>query len=153
MTKLAEGLILRADMQKRTSQLKDRVIRNTKVQEGDRPAENPAELIAEFERTASELTDLIQRINRTNNVTLLQSGLTLADALAERDALKLRHAFYSTTASTATVTQKMYSRTEIRLVSTVDVAEMQQQADRAAREHRELDSKIQAANWLTELLD
>ncbi len=153
MTKLAEALILRADMQKRLAQLKARIERNVKVQEGDAPAENPAALMTEFEAVSAELTKTIQRINRTNSNTPLSNGLTLADALAERDTLKLRHAMFSSIANAATVQQQQYSRSEIRFVSVVDVAEIQQQADSLARQHRELDALIQAANWATELSD
>jgi hypothetical protein len=58
--RLAEALILRADAQKRIEHLKQRLLRNAKVQEGDVPAENPAELIGELDRIAAELTRLIQ---------------------------------------------------------------------------------------------
>jgi hypothetical protein len=61
--KLAEALILRADCQKRIAQLKSRLLTNAKVQEGDAPAETPQDLIVELERAASELLDLIKRIN------------------------------------------------------------------------------------------
>ena len=44
--KLAEALILRADSQKRFEQLKQRVVRSAKVQEGDEPPENPRDLLA-----------------------------------------------------------------------------------------------------------
>ena len=67
--KLAEALILRADCQKRIAQLKSRLLTNAKVQEGDAPAETPQDLIVELERAASELLDLIRRINRTNSAT------------------------------------------------------------------------------------
>jgi len=46
--KLAEALMLRADIQKRIDQLKQRLLRNVKVQEGDRPAENPEALLSEL---------------------------------------------------------------------------------------------------------
>lgn len=58
--KLAEALILRADYQKRIEQLKQRLLRNAKVQEGDDPAENPSELIDELEQVAADLQSLIQ---------------------------------------------------------------------------------------------
>ena len=69
--KLAEALILRADCQKRIAQLKSRLLTNAKVQEGDAPAETPQDLIVELERAASELLDLIKRINKTNSATFL----------------------------------------------------------------------------------
>src|SRR5256885_8814212 len=56
-----------ADCQKRIAQLKSRLLTNAKVQEGDAPAETPQDLIVELERAASELLDLIKRINKTNS--------------------------------------------------------------------------------------
>ena len=46
--KLAEALNLRADLQKRIANLKERLIKNAKVQEGDTPSENPHTLINEL---------------------------------------------------------------------------------------------------------
>jgi hypothetical protein len=152
MMKLAEALILRADCQKRLEQLKARIIRGAKVQEGDQPAENPQELIAELERVAGELADLVKRINRTNSTTLFRDGKTIADALAERDAMVFRRGLYSDLALAASVTQERYIRTEVKFVSTVNVGEAQKQADALAKAYRELDARIQELNWQTELV-
>lgn len=151
--KLAEALILRADCQKRIEQLRQRLLRNAKVQEGDKPAEEPTELIQELERVSTELTHLIKCINKTNSAIELESGVTLSDALAIRDTLKLRHGVYRELAQAAIITQDRYSKSEVKFKSTVNVAEIQKQADQLAKEHRELDSKIQGANWLTELIE
>ncbi len=150
--KLAESLILRADCQKRLAQLKARAESSAMVQEGDQPAENPAELIAELETVARELADLIKRINRTNSVTLFEGERTVSDVLAERDVLAMRRKLYADLAEAATVQQNRYMRTEVKYVSTVNVAENQKRADALAREYRELDARIQALNWDTELM-
>ncbi|HKG26908.1 MAG TPA: DIP1984 family protein [Thermomicrobiales bacterium] len=151
--KLAEALILRADAQKRIEQLKQRLLRNAKVQEGDTPAENPRDLIAELDRVAADLTRLIRQINRTNAATVLADGSVVSDALARRDVLAKQHAVYRDLAATATVDQTRYSRSEVKFVSTVDVAATQRRADDLARQHRELDAAIQAANWSIDLLE
>ena len=149
--KLAEALILRADGQKRFEQLKQRVVRSAKVQEGDEPPEKPQELLAELERLATELVDLIQRINRTNAATEYAPGKTLSDALAERDVLVLRREAYSVLAQAAAVTQDRYSKSEVKFKSTVNVAEIQRQVDALAKAYRETDARIQEINWQTEL--
>lgn len=151
--KLAEALILRADYQKRIEQLKQRLKQNAKVQEGDTPAEQPADLLAELESIAAELTLLIQRVNRTNSVTLLAGAQTLADALALRDVTKIRLGVYRELAQAASITQARATRTEVKFYSTVNVGDVQQQADRLAKAYRELDAQIQAANWLTDVLE
>ena len=150
--KLAEALILRADYQKRFEQLEARAKASAMVQEGDQPAENPAELLAELEALARELAELIKRINRTNSVTLFEGERTISDVLAERDVLAMRRELYAGIARAATVQQNRYMRTEVKYVSTVNVAENQKRADALAREYREFDARIQALNWQTELL-
>jgi hypothetical protein len=151
--KLAEALIWRADAKKRLEQLKMRLLRNAKVQEGDAPAEDPAALLAEYERLAGEFTQIIQRINRTNSATPLRDSLTLADALAVRDVLSLRVETLRNLAQAATITQDRYTKSEVKFRSTVNVAELQQQVNQFAQEHRELDARIQEANWYTDLLE
>ena len=119
--KLAEALILRADAQKRIEQLRQRLNSNAQIQEGDTPAEDPKTLITEFEQVTSTLTRLIQRINATNVAVYLENGMSIADALAQREVLKLKHGVYNGLAQSATTTQSRYSLSEIRLRSTVDV--------------------------------
>jgi hypothetical protein len=151
--KLAEALIQRADDQRRVEQLKQRIINNVKVQEGDDPAEDPNVLLAEMERITAQLVELVQRINRTNSATVLGPGdMTIADAIAERDNLRLRQGVYKSAAEAGVIRQDRYSKSEVRFQSTVDVADMQQQADDLAQAIRKLDTRIQGANWEIDLL-
>ena len=150
---LAEALIARADMQKQLAQVKARLAQNVKVQEGDQPAESPQVLLGQFDRVSAELTHLVQRINRTNSGTAFSAEKSLADVLADRDALKSRHTMLRSIAQEAIVTHTRFTRSEVRFTSTVDVAALQSQADDLARQHRALDSAIQAKNWSTELLN
>lgn len=151
--KLAEALIQRADNQKRIEQLRVRLNQNVKVQEGDKPAEEPQALLAELDRLSTDLLALIQRINRTNAATKMPgSDMTIADAIALRDVLKIRQTTYNATAQAAAVTQDRYSKSEVRFESTVNVGALQQTADDLARQYRELDTQIQEMNWQTELL-
>jgi len=142
----------RADLQKRLEQLKQRLVKNARIQEGDKPEEDPVELQAELEKSAQELTVLIQRINRTNAASRFGDRM-LADALAERDVLKIRYNAYRELASAASTTQGRTTRSEVKFVSTVSVGAIQRKADDLAKQYRELDTRIQEADWLTELLD
>jgi hypothetical protein len=151
--KLAEALILRADYQKRIEQVRQRIYQNAKLQEGDQPDEDPQGLLAQFESMLTALTKLIQQINRTNSTTPFDATMMLSDALALRDELRLRHDTYRTLAQNASTRADRYSRTEIKVISSVNVAEIQQQADLTAQLHRELDTKLQALNWTTDLVE
>jgi hypothetical protein len=149
--KLAEALIQRADAKKRLEQLRQRLIRSAKVQEGETAPENPQDLLSEMDALLKELTDLIQRINRTNSSTPFDSSNTLTDALAERDSLGLRRSLLSSLMQAAQP-QNRYGRMEIKESPTVSIAELQKQSDDLARQHRELDTAIQHMNWNVDLL-
>ena len=87
--KLAEALQERADLNRRIQQLQQRLENNAMVQEGEQPAEDPAELLAELDGCAASLETLITRINLTNCQTQV-GGESLTALLARRDVLKLK---------------------------------------------------------------
>jgi hypothetical protein len=148
-------LILRADLQKRQHQLRERLVRNARVQEGDAPAEDPQALFVEFRRVLAEFMGLVQRVNRTNAATQFQPGVTITDALAQRDALTAEKAALDSVIAQAssTTTDYRYGRSEIKYVATVNVTDLQRQADDVARRVRELDIAIQQANWQIDVIE
>ena len=95
---------------------------------------------------------LIQRINKTNSAVVFGDGLTISDALAERDVLALQRTAYANLAQAAAVTQGRLTRSEIKYVSTVNVTEIQKLTDELAKKYRDLDARIQELNWQTELV-
>ncbi len=151
--KLAEALILRSDCEKRLAQLRDRLSRSVKVQEGEEPPENPQELLAELNAITNELADLITRINKTNSQENIEEGKTISDALAERDITMKKRNVYEFIISEASYQQNRYSSSEIKYVSTVNIKVLQTEMDLMSRQYRELDTKIQQANWNIELVD
>ena len=151
--KLAEALILRADIQKRIEQIKQRITRNAKVQEGEQPAEDPNKLLIELQELAEQWMKLVQQINKTNNVTSYDDSLNLVDAIAIRDKLKMLQNVYLSLAKEATITQTRYSKSEVRFKSSVKVANIQKKADELAKEYRIVDTAIQTLNWNTDLIE
>ena len=150
--KLAEALILRSDLQKRIEQLRVRLNNNAKVQENDEPSENPEELLNELDNNINQLKILIKQINRTNCVTV-SNGQTLADLIAERDTLTLKSNILRGFLNIAGQKVNLYSTTEIKIMSTVDVPALQKELDQLSKKIRETDTELQQANWLTELLE
>ncbi len=147
---LAEALNLRANLQERISQVRERIIDNVKVQEGDKPMESPEVLFVELNDLFIQLQELIYRINKTN-MTAVVDGKTLTELIAARDVLKLKIAAYRAIVGNSLIKVDRYSHNEIRFVRTIDAAAIQKQVDSMAKEYRELDIKIQQANWATEL--
>ena len=65
----------------------------------------------------------------------------------------LRHAILNEAAQHASFRQGRYSKSEVRFVTPLDVAQLHRAADDLARERRELDAKIQAKNWEADLVE
>ncbi len=149
--KLAEALQLRADLQKRMAQLAARLYDNATVQEGEAPAEDPGALWTEYEDCAAQLESLMARINRTNCETRTERG-TLTELLARRDCLKMRVETCRNFLGSASSLTRRATRSEIKILSAVSVPDYRKRADDLARDLRETDGAIQAANWTTELL-
>ncbi|GAB2854470.1 DIP1984 family protein [Actinoallomurus bryophytorum] len=153
--KLAEALAERAEATRRVERLRARVVGSARYQEGETPAENAADLLAEAGEALDSLESLIRRINRTNAAVSMGRDGTVTDALARRDVLRLRHGVVTAAADAAagqrgTVRQL---RSELMMLSALPVADLRAQADVLAREIRELDLRIQRTNWEADLLD
>ena len=150
--KLANALSERADVQKRLAQLAVRMNNNAKVQEGQKPAEDPAVLLKELDALCGRMDKLVAAINLTNSRTV-SGGVTLTELLSRRDALKQRLSILRSFLDTASSKIDRYSRSEIVIESTVSVAKLQKQLDQLSKELRELDEKIQELNWTTDLIE
>ncbi|WP_341646725.1 DIP1984 family protein [Thauera sp. SDU_THAU2] len=107
--KLAEALTERAELSRKIQDLRERIIRNAKHQEGDKPAEDPSELLKEYEKVTKEFIKLVVAINKTNQTIILSCGEPMIDALAKRDALKLQHSLYKSLATEATPNRLMHN--------------------------------------------
>ncbi|WP_299570909.1 DIP1984 family protein [uncultured Leptotrichia sp.] len=150
--KIAEALILRADIQKRISQLKTRLNNNAKVQENEEPAENPEFLLTELDDLISQLNDLIIKINRTNTFSKID-GISLVELIAKKDTLSQKAVILREFIEIASQKINLYSSTEIKVFSTVNVPAQQKQLDKLSKEIRETDTKLQQANWTIDLIE
>lgn len=150
--KLAEALQERADLSTRISILENRLRSNALVQEGEKPAEEPYELLEELDRCSADMERLISSINLTNS-TAMSEGETITELIARKDVLSRKLSIYRDFVQTAGQTVQRATRSEIKIVSTVNVRELQQKADAMAKELRLLDNRIQQLNWTTELIE
>lgn len=149
--KLATALSERASLQVRLNELQIRLNANAKVQEGDVPAENPVELIAEKDRILDELENLVTRINLTNSRTEYD-GVTITELISKRDRMKKDVNIMRSFLNNASSKIDRYSKTEILIKSTVDISKYQKKLDIISKELRQIDEKIQELNWTTELI-
>ena len=150
--KLAEALLERADLQRRIEALQSRIVANASSQEGEEPAEDPAELLVEVTRALAALEGLVTAINLANTTATTTEGLPLTAALARRESLRSRHSILGRAADAA-AGERGYRqmRSELRRLPALPVRELREQADVVARELRALDVAIQRTNWEVDL--
>lgn len=139
-------------MQKKLSELINRICINARTQEGDDTAENPNALMEEMEKLNVKLCDLIQKINNTNSSVPFEDG-TLSDAIAKRDSLMRRINACEKIYTTATEKPNRYTLHEVRYVNNINIPKLRKMMDNLSAEYRKLDTKIQEANWNTELIE
>ena len=150
--KLAEALQERSDLNMKISQLKGRLANNAIVQEGEQPAENPAELLAELDKAAQRLEFIISKIN-LSNCTIKVDGKTLTEIIAKKDCLAEKASVLQSLIAVASRPVNRISRTEIKMLSTINVAEIQKESDRISSEIRSLNTTLQQTNWTADLIE
>ena len=149
--KLAEALQERADLNRKLDELRERLSNNVIVQEGEKPLEDPNELLAQFDGAVARLEELMERINRTNAATV-DGDKTITALIARRDALTQQLRTYRSAVNWASQTGHRARGTEIKVLSAVNVRALQKKSDELARELRITDNRLQELNWKTELL-
>ena len=151
--KLAEALIIRADLKRRIEQTRERMYDNIIIQEGSKSNENTEDLINIFLDLQEELKNIINKINKTNNTLKFDNNKTISDVIVEREMILSKRNFLANVVKRASEPQVRYSNTEIRNIPTVNVIKIQKQVDKLSKEYRELDIKLQAKNWEVDLVE
>ncbi|EGV44695.1 septicolysin [Bizionia argentinensis JUB59] len=146
-TKLAEGLLLRADLMKKIEHLQNRIRPVLIVSDDKLPQEDPEKLMAQLRNAIQALESIIIRINKTNNETHVEGEGSLMEALAKRDSLKMLSERLRYIRQAAQINNSG----ESNLKTTISIKKLQIEMDQTGRAFREIDSKIQEINWLTEL--
>ncbi len=150
--KLAEALQIRSDLQKRISQMGSRLSNNATVQEGSAPAENPLELLKELDGMLSQHEDMVARINLTNSTVMNERGKSITELIARRDTLQKRVQMLRDLVNSASQLTERFRLSEIRTVSTINVAETQKKVDELSKRLREEDLALQQLNWNVDLI-
>lgn len=150
--KLAEALLIRADMQKKLASLKSRIEKNIQVQEGEKPDEDPQDLMKEAQQVNNELHQLISQIQQTNATAMLDDDKSMLAVLIERDTLLERHKIIMSALNKARQLNQRYSPREIKWLVTIPVKDLQKQADDVSGKIRQVNTRIQSANWQIDLV-
>lgn len=150
--KLAHALQERADINIKIEQLKTRLLNNALVQEGEKSSENPIELLKELDNSIKRLEYLISRINITNASTYTSNGKSITELIALKDTISLKISVYREFLNSASSTTSRYARSEIKIISNINVKKFQKNLDLLSKELRNIDNSIQELNWNVELV-
>ena len=150
--KLAEALQERADLNRKIDELRARLQNQALVQEGEKPAEDPDALLREMTESLDRLEYLMRQINKTNGVYTVE-GETLTALIARKDMLRLKQSVYRDIVHAASQSTSRARNTEIRILPTVNVVQLQKEADALSKALRLVDNRIQQANWMAELIE
>jgi len=153
--KLAEALQERADLNKKINDLRGRLNQNSLVQEGEIPNEDPNVLMQELEEleaAIARLQQLIKDINLTNCATIVE-GRSLTQIIAEKEGAIMRLSAYRALADSASAINYRARGSEIKMMATVNVSELQKTADTISKEIRTLDNLLQSTNWTVDLIE
>ncbi len=148
--KLAEALIERSDVQKRLVQLNDRLKASSKIQEGNDPPEKPDELLRELDFLIERYEYLVLKINVTNASCVID-GKSLTEHLAKRESIAKKLSIIRNVITDASPNMARITRSELRTISTVNIADLRKQVDMLSKNHREVDTLIQGSNWNLDL--
>jgi hypothetical protein len=149
--KIAEALLLKADMDTKITSLTDRIKKYAVVQEDTVPDEDPTKLIKKVSGVIADRFELILRIQAANARVKTADGRVLSDVLTHRDMLRWQAHIIKQAVDATQKEQDRYRPTELKWVSVIDVEKMQKQLDGFAKRLREVNAAIQEANWREDL--
>jgi hypothetical protein len=147
--KLAEALLLRADLQRKIDQLNDRILPNLIVHNQANPQEDPTKLLAQLRDAIGQLERIAVKVNNTNIQTLLPDGRSLMEGLAKRDAIKMLQSKMYDVRRSSTIRSYGHDNQ----TATLKFPAVQSEIDQLGRSFREIDTIIQRLNWNTDLIE
>lgn len=158
--KLAEALMLRAELKKDADDLLKRLEENAVYDEERQPMEDSKELFNKMINTLLDIRRLEEKIWKTNMNTVMQGKKTIYDFLRDRDHL-VRVVYrknrlinmYKTNFMEKSQYYYKDETNKIKKFFAFDIKTLIAERDEAAKKCREINLMIQRKNWEVELLD
>jgi len=149
--KIAEALLLKADMDSKITSLTERIKKYAVVQEGTEPHEDPRKLIKKVNGVTADRFDLARRIQAANARAKTADGRSVSDVLLHREMLRWQSHVIKQAIEATQKEPDRYRLAELKWVSVIDVEKMQKQLDDFSKRLREANAAIQEANWREDL--
>lgn len=149
--KLAEALLKKDEYIKKIDDLKKRVKNNIIINENNENNEEPNELIKEYINANNELSDLIIKIKSRENITKLEIGISISEAINIREKLSREIDIYKIVLKEVNSKSYREAKNENKITVLVNVKDMQNEFDKLSKAYNDIDIMIQSANWNTDL--
>lgn len=153
---LGEALANRSAKSKKIAELRERIAATVTHTEDEAPIEDVNALLAEADQVAIELGVLIAQINRTNSRTIFGAGLTITDALAQRDTLSTQITTLEQAANAVSGRNAYLFRSrqsELKTIVDINVAEIRAAIDALQTQRRALDARLQQLGWEIDIIE
>ena len=149
--KLAEALLKKDEYIKKIDDSKKRVKNNIIINENNENNEEPNELIKEYINANNELSDLIIKIKSRENITKLEIGISISEAINIREKLSREIDIYKIVLKEVNSKSYREAKNENKITVLVNVKDMQNEFDKLSKAYNDIDIMIQSANWNTDL--
>ncbi|EMG48828.1 hypothetical protein SBY92_004129 [Candida maltosa Xu316] len=155
--KLVEGLLLKDQLKKEASQLRELISKCCQAQSGDKPPFEVNELFAEYEELKMAEMKVSREIQITNNIIKfkywdIDEERTMTQALADLSSISDNLYFVDKMIKGGIITYSWSSK-EIRDISYVDVVKYQNKLKELRSKEYELKRRIQFANYEFDLIE
>lgn len=150
--KLGALLLEKDSVNKKISDLQQRINEAGIVQEGDKPQEDPVELFQELEDQYTKLGKMDRAICKANYETQFDKEYaTLIDAIRARDLMLKRVGVYRSIVQRCAITNNRSRGAEIKFVNTFDVKALRKKQDELTAKAAKLNEQIQVKNFQVDI--
>ena len=153
--KIFEALKLKKDLQERIQNLGNRYEENVRVKEGEKPLEDPNDVMKELEECLSQLYDLCCRINyaNMNPENCNSKGKIIMELLCEREIQKSRQEILNKSFGAVSSRYHYYygEKDENKYKNIVDIKTLDKKVKEGEAKLRELELEIEALDVKTEI--
>ena len=152
---ILEAITLKKDLEKRIENLGSRYVGNLTTLKGEKPHEDPNELLMEMDKSIIQLNDLCYRIDAADLYVKNNTGKTLIELVIERESLSkrlnvLRNALNEVTFGSY-YDYGYNSRREVEFDVVVSIETISKLFDDAEEQLRQVTSEIQKLDVKTEI--
>lgn len=153
--KLAQALVERKEKEADISRIQALITEHASYLEEDGPEDFDMDrAFSDLDEAFVDLGILIYQINRTNNQTMLENGLTIMESIVLRDSLSRQLSQYTSIRTMlAYSNRRRTSEDELRTVLAIDKKKLNEDIEEIQLALKNIDLALQEGNWKYDLVE